>query len=352
MAAATLISRSGGSTWVNGFIQYDLTHTYQVLADRNSSIVTILNWPGIPAAGSTAILGGATVWVGRPQVTQPNPDVDRFIVTVPYGNLTSQFERDQNGNPVSDPTKAVKRVTIDYSDEPEPVTNARLRKITYQRPEWDPLAVTRATPDWLPEWGPVTNSAGEPIHLERTKRVKQITVQRVERNWSNTWDDYQNAINSDTVTIEVRDSDGLRATHTFKPYTLKMVIRTPEEWKDAKLYFRPTFIMDHNTETWVHAEVDRGTKRRASLSQYNPDTGSLYTPAELNAKNINGEYGFTSIMTDGDTVAIGEPVLFNGTGAEQPTARTDGLTPTGEMEPYFLNYDIETNIRPFSVLKL
>jgi hypothetical protein len=186
--------------------------------------------------------------------------------------------------------------------------------------------------------------------LTRVKRVKHIQVQKVFRDWSDDWEDYQNAINTNTVTIQVRDSEGLRATHTFQPYTLRLTIDTPEEWKDAKLYFRVAFNMEHNEDTWIHSELDRGTKRRVEVGQYKPD-GTTYTQDDLDALEIGGNFGFASIMTDDGSVAIGEPVLFNGSGAEQPLTNIAGGSYT-EGEGVYLNYDVETNLRSFSPLDL
>jgi len=346
---AKLISRSGGSSLVNGFLQYNLTNVYRVDAPRTSSIVTILNWPGIPTAGSKVILGGTTVWVGNPTVNQPNPDESVFIVTVPFGNQTTQFERDFLGNPVSDPVEIVKRVRIEYYDESEPVTDAKLRGITKGKSE-GLGGVPVTAPTWLPIFGPPTNSAGEPIALERVRRAKRISVERVSRDWQSTWDSFQDSINSDTVTIIEKDIQGVRATHTFQPLTLKMSIETPNEWKDGKLYFRPRFIMDVNPDTWIHSELDRGTKRRVFVDQYNPK-GGQYVQGDLDALEIDGDFGFASILTDNDKVAIGEPILFNGTGAEQPLTRTTGGSYT-DGEPFWLNYEINQNIRAFGPLNL
>jgi hypothetical protein len=352
---ATLIKRTGGSTRVNGFIQYQETHTFQVLAPRTSSIVRILNWPGIPAAGSKALLAGNTVWVGSPTVDHPQLDADRFIVTVPYTNQTSQFERNALGDPVDDPTQAVKRVTINWEDKEEPVNFARFRGATKNAPEMQggTFITSAAKPDWVKD-GPVTNSAGEPVMVMRKKRVKHISVSRVSRDWQQSWEDYQNAVNTDDVTIIEQDKDGTRATHSFPKYTLKMSISTPNEWKDGKLYFRPTFHMEYNEKTWIHAEVDRGTKRRVFVGQSKPedkDGNTTYSADDLEKLGVFGlKPQWLSILTDNGKVAIGEPVLFNGAGAE--LTLENYLIGSVIDKPCFTNWDIELNLRPFGPLNL
>ena len=108
--------------------------------------------------------------------------------------------------------------------------------------------------------------------------------------------------------------------------------------------------MEHNEDTWIHSELDRGAKRRVYVGQYKPD-GNTYTSDDLTALEIDGSFGYASIMTDNDKVAIGEPVLFNGSGAEQPLSREIGGTYT-EGEGIYLNFDVETNLRSFSPLNL
>lgn len=351
MAVATLLKRSGGETFVNGFPQLDLVHIYQVIAPRNSSATTILHWPGVPRTGTKVSLGGSSAWVGRVTFEHPELDQDRFLVTVPYSNQTANFERDINGNPVSDPTQIAKRVTINWVDKSEPVTSAKFLGITKGLTLGEGGQAVDPPP-WLKKnsFGPVTNSTGAPIHRLRTRRLKVITVQRVERNWNSQWDVYQGAINSDVVTIVVRDSTGVRATHTFARYTLRMSIKTPEEWKDSKMYFRPSFIMEHNPKTWIHAEVDRGQKRRVFVGQRNPEGGN-YDAGDLTDLKIDSDWGFNSITTNKDTVAIGEPVLLNGWGAEQPLTRVGSGT-YQDGDAFYLNYDIDNNIRPFAPLNL
>ena len=346
--SASLIDKIGGATIVNGYLQYSLTYIYQVIAPRTSGINTILQWPGIPQAGSVALIEGQTVWVDSPTCRLENPRADKWIVTVPYTNQTSQYERDYQGNPVTDPVDAVKQVTIDWADIEEPVNNARFRGITTTAPEQEGGTPVTLTPTYMKD-GPVTNSAGVPIEVMRRKRIKIITVRRVARNWESTWEDYQNAVNTDKVTIIESDKDGERARHVFEKFTLKLAISTPNEWKNGFLYYRPAFVMEHNPKTWIHSEVDRGRKRRAQIGYYKPedkDGRTTYNEDDLKFLNIYGTNDYwESITTNNGKVAIGDPVLFGGYGCEST------IDPANKL-PTFTNWDVETNLKAFGPLNL
>ena len=328
---------------VNGFVQYEVSQTFQVfLAERTTPPSQTYLATGLPPLGQEAIAGpsGERVWCTRRVPSRVDTDATqrKFHVVCTFTNFTQSFERDQQGNPVTNPVDAVKRVDVSYLQHSEPVSDALLVNFTQDGREGADGATPIQTPPWLSGRtatpGPIVKSNGVPVFVERDAHRKVIAVSQVFRDWNNNWDTYTDSINTDTITIEERDYEGIRWSETFQPFTLKM--RPPRKeniWKDRSLYFRRTMIMEYNPDTWIHSELDAGSKRRVFLGQNKPG-GGTYTQSDLDTLGIDGQWGYQEITTkttDGQDVAIGDPVRLNGFGMESPVSQP-------------ANYNVESQI--------
>lgn len=326
-----------------GFVRRELTRVYQVDA---SSALAALNDPDVPLLGSSLIISGGggneKVWCRKRTPTRPFNESSKTLwhVTCTFTNDTDEFERDSNGDPVSDPVDAVKRVDIGYNQVSVPVTDATLWKIQQN-------GADLATPGWLNQHltvgGPIVNSAGVPRLAEKQIIQRTIAVQRNVRNWDPTWDTYTSSVNEDTVTIREEDADGVRATHVFDPYTLRMdVVRKINTWRDGKLYFAVRFEMTEALEgqDWRHREIDRGIKQRVEPYFPKNKKGEEYTPQDF--ENAIFENVMTkSTDPDGNvnSVAISEPVKFNGEGRPLGFPRVNGsVNDSGHVELIFDKY--------------
>lgn len=361
---AELVEQDLQEIMSNGFVQYELKHVYQTFTDdRPDGFAAALQATGLPARGSAFVLAdiGVTVFCTRrhPYRVDTEATGRKWHVACTFTNFTQHFERDQNGLPVDDPTQAVKRVTVDWLEYTEPINDATLRGLFANGTEFSGGS-NQPTPEWLRdrqgdestagEPGPILSSSGIPVLLERTDFRRVIKVSKIVRDWDNSWDTLKNKINEDAVTIQEFDIDGLRSGETFQPLTLRM--RPPQKeniWKDRKLYFRRTFVMEHNPNGWIHSELDAGTKRRIFVGQNKPD-GGTYSQEDLDNLGIESAFGFEEITTrdiDGTKVAIGDPVLFNGHGMEVPVPIQLGAAP----KHLYLSWNVH-QIVPFAGLDL
>lgn len=340
--SSNLIKQELDESTVNGFPQYTLTEVYQLTVPRTSGPVNSLSLAGVPQRNSSKLVEGVKVWLRNRKLVIPNPKdaaSDRFV-NCTWTNNTQSFSRDSSGDPVDTPDEVVDRVEVTFANHREPVTDALFLGMTWGVPKGhssNPPFL--AAPGWLlaNRVGAVTNSAGKPVLVEREVSTDQITVYRTARTWNNSWEDYKNAINSDTVTITQSDVDGVRLTKTYPPYHLKIeAILKNDIWRDGKLYFEAGFQMIENPRSWIHSTVDRGTERRAFVGQSKPE-GGTYTQQEIDDLEISGGFGFTSILTDNGRVAISEPIKFNGTGAEMPLGRLDSASYDDDGE-IFMNH--------------
>ena len=356
--AADLVKEDYTESIAQGFIQSELTQVYQVLMNnRTDKPSQVLQQSGIPVLGQPSVLAatGALVWCTSrtPTRDQTGATERQWLVTCKFTNYTQQFERDQNGNPVENPADAVKRVEVQYVEYQEPVTDALLYNVTQNGPAGTPGAVFFPKPTWFPsaslaadERGPVMVSNGRPVEVFRSAYRKVVSVSQVFRNWNNSWDNYAGKVNNDEITITESDSEGQRWSETFPAYTLRMLPPARENiWKDAKLYYRRTMTMEHNALTWRHSEMDRDTARRVFVGQKRAD-GETYTQEQLDELQIEGEWGYQEITTmtaEGERVAIGNHVAFNGWGMEQPVMRGDSMMYTPDRA-FFTNWDIHREI--------
>ena len=361
---AELISQDLTVSVNNGFAQYELKHVYQTFTEnRTDGFAGPLTATGVPQRSQAFVLAdiGVTVYCTsqRAYRVDTNATEKKWNVECTFTNFTSHFERDVDGNPVEDPTEAVKRVDVEWLEHSEPITNATLRGLFKDSPEFAGGS-SQPTPQWLqkrqgvgdndPVPGPILNSAGVPVLLERTNFRRVIKVSSIVGDWNNAWNDLFNKINEDEITIEESDSQGVRWSETFQPLTLRM--RPPQKenvWKDGRLYYRLTFVIEHNPNRWVHSELDVGTKRRIFVGQNRPDEGT-YSQEDLDSLGIGGEFGYEEITTkdaEGTKVAIGNPVLLNGHGMETPVPVNLGASP----DSLYLDWNVH-DIIPFAGLNL
>ena len=348
--AANLVSETASETINNGFVELNATLTYQVLTtNREDTFLSALSAAGLPKLGAPVLfLPKSILWcISRtPTRSDETATGKKWMITCQFKNNSGQFQKDRYGNPVNDPTEAVKDVEIIEQEFSEPVDKAIFRDITINGPHG--VGAVMGAPFWFntEDKGPIKVSSGESVFAERVNYRKVIVVQKVFADWdATTYESYRNTINSDTVTILEQDSIGTRATYTYDPLTLRMKpITKTKIWKDARMYFNVRFEMEHNEETWVHSELDVSQKRRVYVGGLNQDHSEIVDAAEMLAKyKVTGFFGYTSITTndaDGNAVAIGEPVLLNGTGDPIPFPRYDKNDYDPASNPsFYTNYD-------------
>lgn len=328
---------------VQGFLMRELTRVYQVFTVKDGDgVIAATRDADLPQLGSDLIIpdgsGGERVWCVSRRPFRPKGLDSKSLwhVECRFTNRTDGFDRDQNGNPVDDPTDTVKRVTFDYDLITVPVEDATLVEIKVG-------GVSATVPPWLSNRtftaGPVVNSAGIAQHAERQETRRRISVQRNVRNWDASWEDFAGSINSDSVTIQEQDADGIRATHTWEPNQLRMdVVRKINTWKDGKLYFAVRFEMTERKTTngWLHVQPDVGTQQRVYPGVQKPRSSDSYDQQDVD------DYGsFQSIVTEdseGNKVAISEPQPLNGYGQPQPTLQLTSYTPDTPFELHFHKY--------------
>jgi len=322
--AAQLISENASETVKSGFVELGVTQVWQViLANRSDPFTSALSASGLPALQASGTFGTATLYVISRVPTRVDEDATgkKWNVTVSWSNATEQFNRNQNGQPVSDPTDSVKQVDIQYLEYSEPITNATFENVTEGGGFEDGTAIG-TQPTWLDD-GNVTVSTGETVQAERTAYRQVITVSRIESSWTSTYEDYTNTINSAALTITESDAGGVKATYTFPAKTLRMkpITKTPV-WKDGSLYFRISFPMEHKIDTWIHSEFDRSQSERIFAGQKKPG-GGTYSQADVDKLYPDATAGtvkfgiqtITEKTSEGETVAVGDPRPLDGYGA-------------------------------------
>lgn len=349
--SADLYDEDLNESIVDGFKRIDLIRTYKVITDsRTDSAFAARNQAGVPKLGAVVSTTTGEIL----QVTNVHPRraaVDQtgrlWMVAVTMSNGTNDFPRDINGRPVSNVTQAVKDVDIQWLEEQEDVTGAKLLSITKKKP-WDDAGPgdVLTVPNWLQAQqsgtGPVTNSAGVVQDVQRSTFRKLITVSK----WVGTWTDYSDylgKINTDEITITQGDAQGTKLTEVCPARSLLLHDVIKEDvWQDGILYFRQRFVLSKHPRRWIHSQIDQGTKRILIVDeQYKPDnSGDKIDQAYLDAANIESTWGYEEITTtdqNGNVVALGEPVRFNGWGSNSPNERA--ATYDGN-EPVFMNYQV------------
>lgn len=330
-------------TFINkGFLQYDLVRTYQVFIAEDKGAVTALLSPVVPKIGASLIIPGGRgdekVWcVSRKprRVDQGKGAKTKWQVVCRFTNDTSMFERDEKGNPITDPTQIVKKVEFGYQQFSVPRNDVKLLAIEQ---DGNRLEIPNHLLGHKFILGPVVNSAGVPKFSQKSRNRRTVFVTRRVRTWDDSWHTYENTTNNNPIEIQEFDVDGVRATHRFPANTLRMdIVRKINVWRAGKLYFEARFEMTENTQGWYYREADFGIKRRVEQGLKMPPDGiERYTRDDVK----KGPYRPITIP-DPETdlrVAIAEPVKLNGAGQEMPTPSDSEYDPKGSIELVYEDY--------------
>lgn len=347
---ADLLSENATESIRNGFIELGVDQIWQVItASRTTAFTAVLLDPTLPALGSSQLFDGQLLYLVDRRPSRVNQDATgrKWEVNCQWSNRTASYMRNVQGEPVSDPVDAAKNVDITWQEYSEPITNATFRNQTEDGGFSVGTTIAAPYPPWFAQPaqpGPVRVSTGEPVLAERIAYRQNIQVSRIERDWNATYEEYTNALNTEQVVITESDKDGVRATYTYEQYTLRMKPVTKQPmWQDGKMYFRIFFEMEHNVATWIHSEADVSQKYRAFEDQWKGD-GTQMTDTDVQKaavpNTVGAEYNFASIMTetDGNKVAIGQPMKLNGWGQKMPVRRGEG-TYNVDSDIY-MNFDI------------
>jgi hypothetical protein len=144
---------------------------------------------------------------------------------------------------------------------------------------------------------------------------KVFRIEDWKRTWQNKWDDYDDTINDDEVTIIEKDGEGQRSSKTYPKWTLlvQSVTRVPV-WKDGKLWFKRTIILRHNKYEWIVSQPDMG----------------------LNKRNASATPPYEPIMDEDEKLPVSEPQKLNGEGLPFPTAVTGRTYAQGDT--FYLDF--------------
>jgi hypothetical protein len=341
--AATLVAEDLNESIVEGFTRIDLVRTFQVItSSRTTSAFTVRRWAGVPRVGSIATMGtGEILWVtnAHPYRVETDATHKKWNIDVTYTNATGEFPRDVNGNPVENPTDAVKEVDLSYLEFQKKIDDALLVSITYGGKYG--VGQTLQAPPWIiPQGtneGPVTNSAMVPQEQYKSIFKRLITVSQWVDSWTD-YDSYIGRVNLDQVTIQERDASGVKLEIVAEPHTLLLQnIIKENHWKDGRLYFRRRFVLAENKDTWLVSQLDEGMERyMAKDVQYKPDgSGDKVDQDYLDSLGIQTDFGYDPITTKDGQALISQPVRFNGWGSESPIDKASSYN--GSVAHY-LNY--------------
>ncbi len=323
-----------------GFLQYDLTRTYQVItSDRLNGVGTVLSDAGLPLLGQPLIVNGVPIWcVSRsPSRINTEDTARQWTVACRFTNQTGTYERDKNGNPTTKLDLIVPKFSISFQEVEVDCNTARLVDITKAdgTPVQLPPNLRVRSNEGLK--GPVTNSAGMVRPATRKSHLKVLKYSFYARDWDNAWDDLIDHTNSTVVEFKQTDVDGERLSQSYgiNKLLLNDVIKD-DIWREGRLWFRVTFVMIYNRLTWRHFEPDKGDTRRIFADQYKAD-GTQYTQNEVD--DIGPYQTITTTTEDGQEATLGEPVKLNGFGAEIPRQRPESYDTDESFTVNFDKYD-------------
>jgi hypothetical protein len=291
---ADLINQTLTKRIQDGFLQYDYTETYQVTA---SGIAAACLASGVPQIGQAVLLTGTSDYVWCHSQT-PSRRSDRdaktlFNVTCHFSNATTKYERDVDGNPVSNPEDIVPKVDISFDEYSEPATDAHLIGFT-DASETDPFtAAIKTPPPYLSSrqsvdvgnfiGGPVVNSANDAVpNIQQRRHNKRITYWTWHRNWDSAWEQYLDKVNQFQLVISQYDQEGIRLQYSFAPLTVVVNDLIKEDhWRNGRLYFRRGIAMMHNPRGWLTKINDEGYNEALFNGQYKGGGATTYTTSDL-----------------------------------------------------------------------
>jgi len=282
--AASLLDSSLEETLVNGFVQYQRTETYQVIATATTQEeYTILADIGLPALGSPKLFGSVLMYCNHrsPRRVGVGPDRLKWIVTCTFSNETSTFERDYQGQPVFDLADVAPTVNFDFQEYDKEKTDAKFIEII----DVNGLQVT--PPPYLVSGNRsiICNSAGDPTGTTSRAWNKVISYSKYFRDYNNAWDTtlVNGSTNDATVTLTQSDGNGVRLSQSYAAETLLLGdVQKQDIWRDSQLWFRTTFVLLYNPDTWIRKVPDKGFTRRVFTGQYK-NTTTAYSAAEVTA---------------------------------------------------------------------
>lgn len=363
---AELVDDTVTETLKDGILIVNINEIYQVFSDRrDEDRSVVLAAPALPVKFTNAYHGNAPGVIcyaiarsaKRPAI---GATALKWLVTVQYTNDSSAFAHSATGQPVSDPTQAVKRVDVEYLVGVKPTTKAAFLNSTIgpYSEAYDPVAFSATDgidptknmqpPAWLVDKvGPVVNSSGDVRFVGTDQHYRRITVSRIVRNWDDSLLDFRGKINEDEVIIEQVDgptSSFVRASYKFPALTLRVddVIKQ-DRWLGGSLYFQQSIVLVESKETWIHSEQDVGQRQRLFVGQKKDTDGNIYSQADMDAQVppiLAGSHGLVNIVNNG--VAIGDPAKLNGHGMPLPIIRdpSDPNAVPVDGDTIYLNYAI------------
>jgi hypothetical protein len=216
-----------------------------------------------------------------------------FNVTCHFSNATTKYERDVDGNPVSNPEDIVPKVDISFDEYSEPATDAHLIGFT-DASETDPFtAAIKTPPPYLSNrqsvdvgnftGGPVVNSANDAVpNIQQRRHNKRITYWTWHRNWDSSWEQFLDKVNLYQLTISQFDQEGIRLQYSFAPLTVVVNDLIKEDhWRNGRLYFRRGIAMMHNPRGWLTKINDEGYNEALFNGQYKGGGATTYTTSDL-----------------------------------------------------------------------
>jgi hypothetical protein len=361
---ADLINQTLTKRIQDGFLQYDYTETYQVTA---AGIASACIASGVPQIGQAVLLSGTSDYVWC-HTQAPNRRSDRdaknlYTVTCSFSNASTKYERDVEGNPVSNPEDIVPKLDIGFDEYSEPATDAHLLGFT-DASEADPFtAAIKTPPPYLQErqsldygnfiGGPVVNSANDPApNINQRRHNKRMTYWTWHRDWNPQWEQYLDRVNAFSLTLSQYDQEGIRLQYTFPPLTVVINdLMKEDHWRNGKLYFRRGIAMMHNPRGWLTKINDEGVNEALFSGQYKGSGATKFTAGDLTT-NDTANRSLTAYKQpiveesiqlkdegqDGIYVAPAGPIQLNGYGRQlgcsTPDASGDSVAKCG----WYLTY--------------
>lgn len=341
--SANLCSENYEKTIVNGFVQHRLTRTYKV--DTGTNIVTTTQDSGLPQVGSQIVIEGQVYYLVTKSARRLNDEGGRILSYVDciYDNDAGRFDRDTNGNPVTNPENIAPYVQAQYNEEVEEISDARLIGIEDPNGNYLTLPPILADRSGTSRKYPITNSAGVPAGLaQKKKHSKQITYWTYHRTWNDNWETYVDNINSAAFTITQRDKHGIRLQYNVAVRTgLLADIIKEDHWKGDGLYFRRGLVILIDPRTWVHRQPDVSFSGAVFNGQYDweAETPTQFTQDQLSGMKINAtRTAIYRTFKDSGGDFVPEPVRLNGYGAPHWTPRP-GAPPAEKDITFNVVYD-------------
>lgn len=339
---------------VNGYLQYERVMTYQFFASNTSQEeFTVLSQPGLPQIGSPLLFGTVLMYCTARVPRRQNDESGRlkWLIDCVFTNDTNSYEpsgqEGSYGAPAEEPTEVATRVDISFQETWGPPKKAVLNGV---RLLVDGLTIPLGQSDLPPDiklgydYGRIINSAADEIQSVEVRRYTEVvTLRKYFSDYDNDWGTSIGKANSGSVTFTQKDKNGTRFSRSFAAKTLLLVdVSKVDVWRQGVLYFDVQFTMIVNADTWVHTELDRGTRGALFAGQYKWD-GTSYTQAQIDDLDTLYE-PFADIINSADgtptqsRVAVAEPVPMNGYGHELMRQRPGYATRYNNR--YYLDYDI------------